>query len=45
MGISEAFLAAGPLSEYKDALAFLLLIAVLLIRPAGILGRNVPEKV
>src|SRR5947208_8204878 len=45
MGISEAFLAASPLSEYKDALAFVLLIAVLLIRPAGLLGRNLPEKV
>jgi len=45
MGLSEAFLAAGPLSPYKDALAFVLLIAVLLVRPAGLLGRDVPEKV
>ena len=45
MGVSEAFLAASPLSEYKDALAFLLLIVVLLARPAGLLGRNLPEKV
>ena len=45
MGVSEAFLAAGPLSPYKDALAFVLLIAVLLVRPAGLMGRSVPEKV
>jgi branched-chain amino acid transport system substrate-binding protein len=45
MGVSEAFLASSPVSEYKDALAFLLLIAVLLVRPAGLLGRYLPEKV
>ena len=45
MGVSEAFLAAGPLSPYKDALAFVLLIGILLVRPAGLLGSNVPEKV
>ena len=45
MGVSEAFLASSPASEYKDALAFLLLIAILLVRPAGLLGRNLPEKV
>ncbi|MBX6315247.1 MAG: branched-chain amino acid ABC transporter permease, partial [Isosphaeraceae bacterium] len=45
MGVSEVFLAASPASEYKDALAFVLLIAVLLVRPAGLLGRNIPEKV
>ena len=45
MGISEAFLAASPLSPYKDALAFVLLIAVLLVRPAGLLGKHLPEKV
>ena len=45
MGVSESFLAASPLSPYKDALAFVLLIAVLMVRPAGLLGRNLPEKV
>ena len=45
MGVSETLLAASPLSPYKDALAFVLLIAVLLVRPAGLLGRDVTEKV
>lgn len=45
MGVSEAFLAASPYSEHKDAVAFLILIGVLLARPAGLLGRAVPEKV
>ncbi len=45
LGVCESFLAAGPLSQYKEALAFLLLIAILLIRPAGLLGRHLPEKV
>lgn len=45
MGLAEAFLAASPLSEYKDALAFVLLIGVLLLRPSGLLGRRLPEKV
>jgi len=45
MGLSESLLAASPLSPYKDALAFVLLIAVLMIRPAGLLGRHLPEKV
>ncbi|MDB5353249.1 MAG: Leu/Ile/Val-binding protein [Planctomycetota bacterium] len=45
LGVSEAFLAAGPLSKYKEALAFLLLIVILLVRPSGLLGRHLPEKV
>ncbi len=32
-------------STYRDAVAFAILILVLLIRPAGILGSNVQEKV
>ncbi|MDR0577101.1 MAG: branched-chain amino acid ABC transporter permease [Candidatus Accumulibacter sp.] len=33
------------LTGYKDAFAFILLIAVLLVRPAGLLGKNQGEKV
>jgi branched-chain amino acid transport system permease protein len=32
-------------TEYKDAFAFVILIIILLIRPAGIFGRDLPEKV
>ncbi len=45
MGVAEAFVAGSAYSTYKDAIAFCLLIIVLLVRPAGILGKNVAEKV
>lgn len=55
MGISESFIkgsstvAIGSVifdpSRWSDAVSFLILILVLLIRPAGILGKNTPEKV
>jgi branched-chain amino acid transport system permease protein len=32
-------------SEYRDAIAFAILIIVLLLRPAGILGKSTAEKV
>ena len=45
MGISEYLVVGYISSTYRDAIAFVILIAVLLIRPAGLLGRNVAEKV
>lgn len=46
MGIAEAFVSGfQATSTYRDAIAFLLLIVILLARPSGILGRNLPEKV
>jgi branched-chain amino acid transport system permease protein len=32
-------------SQYKDGVAFLILIAILLVKPSGLLGKNVVEKV
>lgn len=32
-------------SDYEDAFAFIILIVILLIKPAGILGRNLKQKV
>ena len=32
-------------SQYKDAAAFVILIAILLVKPSGLLGKNVVEKV
>ena len=51
MGLSESFVKGAPRlgafepSRWTDAVAFVLLIVVLLVRPAGLLGRNAPEKV
>ncbi len=35
----------ATLNPYKDAVAFAILVAVLLVRPTGILGTTAPEKV
>lgn len=44
LGILEATI--GPSAgSYRDAIAFLLLIVVLLLRPAGLLGARVQERV
>ncbi len=50
MGLAETLVVAyGPSvgipTTYRDAVAFLLLILILLVRPAGLLGRFAPEKV
>jgi branched-chain amino acid transport system permease protein len=45
MGISESFIRGSKFSGWTDAVAFTLLIVVLLARPAGILGKFAPEKV
>jgi branched-chain amino acid transport system permease protein len=44
MGVAEYFVAA-KYSTWKDAIAFVILLLVLLIRPAGLFGKSVPEKV
>lgn len=45
MGLAESYTGGSSLNAFKDAVAFVILIAVLLFRPAGILGRNTVEKV
>lgn len=45
MGLAESFTAGSSLSPFRDAVAFVILILVLLFRPAGLLGRYVTEKV
>jgi branched-chain amino acid transport system permease protein len=45
MGVSEYMVVGYVSSTFRDAIAFIILILVLLIKPAGILGRNVTEKV
>jgi branched-chain amino acid transport system permease protein len=45
MGIAETFVGISPFGTYKEAIAFIILIAILLFRPAGLLGRYTVEKV
>jgi len=45
MGVVETFTSAYISSTFRDAVAFGILIFVLLVRPAGILGRPSREKV
>ena len=41
----EALVAAVGLSVWKDAVVFAILIVVLLVKPSGIMGHPVTEKV
>jgi len=45
MGLSESFVRGSAFSRWTEAVAFVLLVAVLLLRPAGLLGRSGVEKV
>jgi len=45
LGTVETFVAGSEWSTYKDAIAFTILIIILLFRPAGLLGRLTTEKV
>jgi len=45
LGILESLGAGYLWPEYKDAFAFLVLILILIIRPQGLLGERVPDKV
>jgi branched-chain amino acid transport system permease protein len=45
MGVSEALVAGYLSSTYRDALAFAILILILLFKPAGLFGKHAQEKV
>ena len=45
IGLCESFVSAIGLSAWRDAVTFAILIIVLLVKPTGILGRKVQEKV
>jgi branched-chain amino acid transport system permease protein len=45
LGIAENLVAGLYKSSFRDGVSFLILILILLIRPSGILGKNVKEKV
>lgn len=45
MGIAENLVVAFGKSTYRDAVAFAILIVILLVRPGGLLGKRPTEKV
>ncbi|MBC2404163.1 ABC transporter permease subunit, partial [Clostridium saccharobutylicum] len=47
LGLTEIMLVGffPGLTGYRDALAFILLIIILLFKPTGIMGKNLTEKV
>jgi len=45
IGVVETFVAASSFSTYRDAIAFGILILILLFRPAGIFGKATIEQV
>jgi branched-chain amino acid transport system permease protein len=45
LGVLESLAAGFVSSAYKDALAFLILLCVLWVRPAGLFGRSGTKRV
>lgn len=45
LGIAEALTVSAGLSSYSDAVVFGILILMLVLKPAGLFGKNVREKV
>jgi branched-chain amino acid transport system permease protein len=45
IGIIESFVGGSRFSNFRDAIAFVILIAILLFRPSGLFGKYEAEKV
>ncbi|MGC7871839.1 branched-chain amino acid ABC transporter permease [Desulfosporosinus sp. SYSU MS00001] len=45
LGITESLVSGFGASTWRDAVAFLILILVLIIKPSGLFGKNLREKV
>ena len=45
LGIAETMSTTVISSTYKDVIAFVILVVVLIFRPNGLLGRDEPVKV
>jgi branched-chain amino acid transport system permease protein len=45
LGLIETYAAGYWYSEYKDVIAFLIMILILLIKPSGLFGKHIREKV
>jgi branched-chain amino acid transport system permease protein len=44
LGLTESLTAGYVSSVYKDAVSLVLLLAILLLRPQGLLGQRLPNK-
>ena len=45
IGICETFVKGSQYSEFSDVITFIILIVVLLVRPTGLFGEKIREKV
>ncbi len=45
LGITEVFGVAAGYSSYRDAIAFTILVFVLMVKPTGLLGKKIQKKV
>ena len=45
LGVIETFSKAYLSPQFSDAIVFAVLIVILLVKPAGLLGKQVQEKV
>jgi branched-chain amino acid transport system permease protein len=45
LGLAEALAVTFLPSAYKDVVTFVILIVVLIVRPWGLVGEKMPEKV
>jgi len=45
LGLTESFATGYVSSDYEDVFAFSLLVLILIFKPAGLLGREVTQKV
>jgi len=45
VGMAEVMAVGYGQSTYRDAIAFIILVMILLLKPAGIMGKGLVEKV
>ena len=45
IGLSETFIKAAGYSEFSDVFTFILLIVILMVKPTGLFGEKLAEKV
>ncbi len=45
LGVAENMVVGFWIATYRDAISFLILILILLVKPSGLLGKNTKEKV